>query len=62
MNIIEVTCRQRLAAALERRQIYEDENEKMIVYNMDVSRIYNSLESLNIWPYLIFVDNTFCFF
>ena len=54
MTIIELTCRQRFGAALEGRQIYEDENEKMIVYNMDVSRIYNSL----VFEYLAIFD--FC--
>ena len=31
MTIIEFTCRQRLAAAVEGRQIYNDENEMMSV-------------------------------
>ena len=46
MTIIELTCRQRLAAAVEGRQIYKDENEMMI---MNLAT-------------LIFVENTLGFF
>ena len=42
MTVIELTCHQRLATAVEGRQIYKDENEMMIVNNMNVLKKQSS--------------------
>ena len=53
MTIIELRCHERLAAAVEGRQIYEDENKMMIVNNMDVIRKQSKWIEDTIFFYLL---------